>query len=423
MADLEIDRVGFVREHLAVTRRYFLQCAAMGTAACASGVAVGKPRSGEQALTKAVADWEYLTKDADFGNVERGNPLPYTLPEPKLREIGMTRETWRLEVLPDISTGAKIDNPLSKERGNALDFAGLMKLAETKAVRYLKVITCNNLNAPLGMGLWEGVPLRDVIWATRPVSDIRRVFYYGHHNEDPKQMFRGSLSIARIMEDPPGTYPVMLCYKLNGEFLSGKRGGPVRMLAPENYGFKSVKWLQRVVLTNLHGANDTYAEENNDIDSPMKSFARFLTSPKHAKADEPILITGVAQSGMAGLSRVQYWIRRLEESVLAGDPYFTSAPWRDAHMLPAPTNWGGGLPGGRIPKGTIGFDASGTPNSWPMRYSVVHWAIVLRDVPPGDYEVRCRTIDAGGVAQPMPRPFGRSGINSIEYIPLKVIRG
>jgi len=27
-----------------------------------------------------------------------------------------------------------------------------MKLAEKRAVRYLKVITCNNLNSPLGMG-------------------------------------------------------------------------------------------------------------------------------------------------------------------------------------------------------------------------------------------------------------------------------
>ena len=64
--------------------------------------------------------------------------------------------------------------------------------------------TCNNLNAPLGMGLWEGVPLRDVVWLARPVSDIRRVFYYGHHNEDPKQMFRASLSLSRVLEDPPG---------------------------------------------------------------------------------------------------------------------------------------------------------------------------------------------------------------------------
>ena len=48
-------------------------------------------------------------------------------------------------------------------------------------------MTCNNVGAPLGMGLWEGVPLRDVIWATKPTANIRRVFYYGHHNNDPSK--------------------------------------------------------------------------------------------------------------------------------------------------------------------------------------------------------------------------------------------
>ena len=54
----------------------------------------------------------------------------------------------------------------------------------------MKVMTCNNRSRPLGMGLWEGVPLRDVIWLARPVENVRRVFYHGYHNEDPKQMFR-----------------------------------------------------------------------------------------------------------------------------------------------------------------------------------------------------------------------------------------
>ena len=90
------------------------------------------------------------------------------------------------------------------------------------------------------------------------MRNIRRVFYYGYHNDDPTQMFQSSLPIGRVLEDPPGELPVLLAYKLNGEFLSGKRGGPVRMLVPEAYGFKSVKWLQRVVLTNHYAANDTY---------------------------------------------------------------------------------------------------------------------------------------------------------------------
>src|SRR5580658_1441458 len=236
-----------------LTRRGLLN-AGVGMAACAA-----QPLEAEGQLNVELQKYptdhlEYLTLDANFGTVERGNPIPYKQPEAKLREIGMTRDTWTLEVVPDLPTGTKIERPMSKSAGTALTFADLMKLADKHSVRYMKVISCNNLSSPLGMGLWEGVPLRDVIWMAKPVSDIRRVIYYGHHNEDAKQMFQGSLSLGRVLEDPPGDNPVMLAYKLNGDWIAGHRGGPVRMLVPEAYGFKSVKWLQRVVLTNLPGA-------------------------------------------------------------------------------------------------------------------------------------------------------------------------
>lgn len=415
------NRSELAEEHLRLTRRYFLQYAGLGVAATSPLFSRAQLRVD---LPKLVYDkLEYLTQDADFGTVERGNPFPYAQPEAKLREIGMTRETWKLEVVPDLATGSKVENPLTRERGTALDFAGLMKLAEKRAVRFLKVITCNNLNSPLGMGLWEGVPLREVVWMARPVSEIRRVFYYGHHNEDPKQMFRSSLSLSRVLEDPPGDYPVILAYKLNGQWLSGKRGGPVRMIVPEAYGFKSVKWLQRVVLTNLQGANDTYADENNDVDSWMKTYARFLSYPEKVKGGDPIPLTGVGQVGLSGLSKVQCWLHPQNAPLPPGDPYFSSAPWHDAQILAPPTRWGGGLSGDRLPEGTLGFEAgTGRPKAWPLRYAIVHWAAVLREVPPGSYHLRCRTIDNNGIAQPMPRPLPHSGINTIERVEVTVTR-
>ena len=37
--------------------------------------------------------------------------------------------------------------------------------------------------------------------------------------------------------------------RLNGREIPLKRGGPVRMVVPWAHGFKSIKWLQKVVLT------------------------------------------------------------------------------------------------------------------------------------------------------------------------------
>lgn len=408
-----------LHEHNRLTRRYFVR---LGAGAAAAGVLA---RSGQAAnqrsaeLDALLKQLEYLTRQEDFGTVERGDPLPYTLPPAKLREAGLVPETWKLEVVPD--GDAKIEAPLSKALGTALDWTGLMKLAGTRAVRYMKVMTCNNGGRPLGMGLWEGVPLRDVIWMTRPVENIRRVFYHGYHNEDPAQLFQSSLPIGRVLEDPPGEFPVLLCYKLNGTWLSGKRGGPVRMLVPDSYGFKSIKWLTRVTLTNLYHANDTYALKNNDIDSRMKTFARFIHAPEKAKSGEMVPVSGIAQSGISGLSKVQYWLQPQGRPWPADDPYFTKADWTDAEVLPPPANWGGGLPAGKLPPLPGQFDQrTGKPLEWPMRNSAAHWAALFKAPAPGKYFLHCRTIDRAGIAQPMPRPFPKSGRNSIERVPLTV---
>ena len=101
-----------------------------------------------------------------------------------------------------------------------------MKLAEKHAVRFAKVMTCLNIGCPLGMGLWEGVPLREVVWLTRPQENLRRVFYYGYHNDDPKQMFQSSLPVGRVLEDYFDLPPVIVCYKLNGQWLDAEARRP-----------------------------------------------------------------------------------------------------------------------------------------------------------------------------------------------------
>ena len=211
----------------------------------------------QEAVAKLSGD-AYLTAQDRFTNVERGDPLPYKLPLEKRREVGLERDTWTLDLFADpgdeAATGraCRLENPMTATGGNAFRFADLMKLAETKAVRYLKIVSCNNMSEPLGIGVWEGVPLRDVLWVAKPRENYRSVYYDGYHNEDPKQLFQCWLPANRVLEEPPGFLPVILCYKINGEWLSGERGGPVRMIVPEAYGFKSVKWIKRVVVTNKY---------------------------------------------------------------------------------------------------------------------------------------------------------------------------
>jgi DMSO/TMAO reductase YedYZ molybdopterin-dependent catalytic subunit len=403
------------------TRRHFLRLGSAGLLGWGVPCLVAPRGSQAAPPTEAAGEIEYLTREQNFKNVGRGKPPPCDLSEEKRREVGLAPETWRLEVIADPDSDSKLDRPLSRAQNTALTWEGLMQLAARRAVRFLHPMVCTNMAGPLGLGLWEGVPLREVIWLTRPTANVRRVFYHGYHNDDPQQRFQSSLTLDRVLEDPPGEWPVILCYRLNGQWLTPKRGGPVRMVVPGLYANKSVKWLQRILLTNNPRLNDTYAEWNNDTESLLKTCASFLRVPEKVRAGQPTALTGVAQVGVSGLRQAQYFIQPKDQPWPADDPQFSGAPWRDAEVLPPPADWGGGLAQGKLPPGVLGFGAgAGTPLRWPMRNTLAYWKAALGPLAAGHYELRCRTIDASGLAQPMPRPSLKSGHNAIARVSLVV---
>jgi DMSO/TMAO reductase YedYZ molybdopterin-dependent catalytic subunit len=416
----------FLREHEDLSRRHFLKVGVIvPTLIWPSASNAQNQEKHSEPKKKAKPDKAgarrepYFTPPEDFRDVSRGTPLPHSLSDEQKLKAGLTRDSWRLEIVSDPENPAKINRPMTVADGTALDFPSLMKLAEKQSTRFPKVMTCLNVGCPLGMGLWEGVPLRDVIWMAEPQENVRRIFYYGYHNDDPKQLFRSSLPVGRVLEDPVGLPPVILCYKLNGQWLDSERGGPVRIIVPEAYGFKSIKWLTHVVLTNLPHANDTYAQQNNDVDSPLKTFAATLTRPDQPQSGQPLAFSGYAQVGVSGLSKVQVSIEPSSKLRPAGDNRFEDAPWVDATMLPAPTRWHS-LDDGKIPPRTFGFDDSGSPLQWPMPLCNAHWAHHFDGLPAGDYTFRCRSLDANGLAQPMPRPFRKSGHAAIESLTITV---
>ena len=418
---MRTDLASFVKQHEFLTRRHFLKHGGASLALLGLTPLGAHARERTPLLQRSLDALEtWLTRPDDFRDVSRGNPKPHSLSIQQRKAAGLTRETWKLDVVADPDHPASIRKPYSAASNSALDFPGLMQLAEQHHVRFAKIMTCLNIGCPLGNGIWEGVPLREVLWRTQPRENLRRVYYHGYHNDDPEQLFRSSLPVGRVLEDPFDLPPVILCYKLNGQWLTPERGGPVRVVVPEAYGFKSIKWLTHVFLSNISHANDTYAEQNNDVDSPMKTFCATLALPDKVKANAPIPVSGYAQVGISGLSKVQFWLHNDDAVLPDMGRYYAEAPWVDAQILAPPKHWGGDLADNRIPQPTLGFDSSGTPHAWPLRCSLAHWATVIPGLPKGQYTFRCRAIDEKGIAQPMPRPFRKSGHAAIEELPIRV---
>jgi DMSO/TMAO reductase YedYZ molybdopterin-dependent catalytic subunit len=370
----------------------------------------------------------FLTPVDRFFEVTRGRP--YQLAPEARRQAGLTPETWWLEVVPEeLPSNPTLARAFRKSDGTALTLPDLEGMFRERPVKCIKTMSCL-MNAPrsglCSNGLWEGVALRDVLVKLGRMKDVRRVYYSGFY-EDPLARFVSSLALSEVLETPPGQTPVFLAIRLNGRPLPIERGGPVRMLVPWAYGYKSIKWLNRIVLTNDFRANDTYAlRQNNDPQTAMKTVARLdVHAPAVFRRGEPITVQGVAIVGLSGLKRVEYWLRPDQgtHGVLdPDDPAWATAEWTEI-PLPGgpPAGWGEGLPSGKFPDGVRHLDpATGQPQIWPLPYSWVPWTIRLVGLKPGAYELRVRTVDLNGFAQPEPRPNPQSGNAEVPCLTLMV---
>jgi len=420
-----------------MTRRDFVRTASTLAAVAVTG---GLPNTAQSAETPTAAAPKttptkaassapahpFLTPADKFRDVSRGDPKPHTLKGDALVQARLTPETWRMEITADktpnpaIKESASLSKPLTLANGTALDLPALQELGETHAVKFLKAMQCLNIPAPLGQGLWEGVPLREVLRLCGAMRNVRRIYYWGFHNNDPRQRFQSSLTYTQAMETPPGELPAFLAYRLNGEPIPLTRGGPVRMVVPWAHGFKSIKWLQQIVVTNDYKANDTYAEQNNDPESHLKTAAYLDELPAKIPAGQPVRISGLVISGLSGLKHVEYSLSR--EEAKPGAAAEDAEEWVECRLDDPPADWSSVLPAGVSSRQVLGFDPkTGRPATWPLRYSMVSWSATLKELAPGKYAVRARAVDMNDFAQPEPRPNQKAGMNALEAREFEVV--
>ncbi len=413
-------------------RRRFLEKTSLGAAAAvavqtSNRELIAFESKASDNASDAGSPHAFLTKSDDFYLVARGDPKPHTLKDEALVDARMTPESWRLEITADpyiepplITLPASIERSYTTTDGTAIDLPTLMEMGKKHGVQFIKAMQCLNLATPLGQGLWEGVPLREVLKLCGKISNVRRIYFWGFHNHDPKQIFKASVTYSQAMETAPGEAPVILAYKLNGEPISPLRGGPVRMIVPWSHGFKNTKWLNHIFITNDPRIPETYMEgnQNNDPDGGLKTAAYVdRAGPDRYRQGEPIELFGHIIAGVSGVKRVEYWLRSVEgeSKPIADDaPELLRGPWIPCPIL-SPPDWRSVLPAQTKTQDLIGFDSnSGEPKTWPLKYGFSFWKATLDDLKPGIYEFRARAVDQNDFAQPEPRAYRKNGNNSIQ---------
>jgi DMSO/TMAO reductase YedYZ molybdopterin-dependent catalytic subunit len=104
----------------------------------------------------------------------------------------------------------------------------------------------------VGTAEWTGVPLSALLDRALVRPQAREVILEGTDGgilDDPKSP-PGQLRFARSIPLSKARNDVLLAYKMNGSDLPAEHGFPLRAIVPGWYAMASVKWLQRIIVTD-----------------------------------------------------------------------------------------------------------------------------------------------------------------------------
>ena len=182
----------------------------------------------------------------DFITPTRSFYVRSHFPVPKI-----DKNKWRLRVEGEV------------EKPFEIDFDELTKL-ESKKIPVTLECAGNNRSflepkvkgvqwglGGVGNAEWTGVPLSILLERAGLKPSAREIILEGADRgklEDPKSP-RGEISFARSIPLEKAR-DVLLAYKMNGVDLPIENGFPVRAIVPGWFAVASIKWLQRVIVTD-----------------------------------------------------------------------------------------------------------------------------------------------------------------------------
>jgi Sulfite oxidase and related enzymes len=137
-----------------------------------------------------------------------------------------------LGIKPAVPTAAfelEIDGIV--ETPSRLSWNDLLALPQTETVSDFHCVTTWSTfdNA------WKGVRFRDALAVARPLPEARFVLFSSNDG------YTTNLPLEACLDDD-----VLLVHSWMGKPLPPEHGGPVRMIVPKRYGWKSAKWLRKI---------------------------------------------------------------------------------------------------------------------------------------------------------------------------------
>lgn len=329
---------------------------------------------------------EFVTAEADFYNQNGGNGVVSGWKEPNIAQAD-----WKLKV-----DGLGVDLNVT--------FADLKAKFDSEGISVLKTLRCvfDSFDVPglMSTGVFKGVPLRSFLPSKEELEKkgVKRLRMHGSDG------FTNNITLGRLFDDTPGLIEPLLIAEMNGANLSQKRGGPVRLLLQETYGYKNVKWIERVELTDKDEAFGTY-QDNGYTDDGTISVTSKATQPLARGEFQAgkVKIIGMAFSGAAGISKVE---------VAIDDGSFA-----EARIVPIDELLKDSKLTSLINQTEQLKNVADRP--YPFRGVWVKWDFEW-DAPKGEHTIRIKASDKSGKSQPETDTNDKDGFNNISEIKVTV---
>jgi DMSO/TMAO reductase YedYZ molybdopterin-dependent catalytic subunit len=245
------------------------------------------------------------------------------------------RDAWWLHVEGEV------------EKPFAIDYEELLKL-ESLTVPVTLECAGNNRNflepkvkgvqwglGAVGTAEWTGVPLSVLLNRAVVRSSARELILEGADHgmlDDPKSP-PGELRFSRSVSLEKARRDVLLAYRMNGNDLPPEHGFPVRAIVPGWYAMASIKWLQRIIVTDQPFAgyyqtlDYSYWKRRGDVAelSPLTELQIKAEIAKPAQSDKVPANSTVRIHGAAWASDNE--IVRVDVSTDGG------STWKEATLL------------------------------------------------------------------------------------------
>jgi len=104
---------------------------------------------------------------------------------------------------------------------------------------YKKVVRLNCVEGWAVNILWEGVLVRDILEKAGPLPEAKVVIFHAHDG------YTTSFPIEYLMDND-----ILMAYRMNDVTIPPERGFPFQLVAESKWGYKWVKWITRIELSD-----------------------------------------------------------------------------------------------------------------------------------------------------------------------------